>query len=42
MAQEDEKKTPVQDKGKGKVDDAKKVNGGEKGDKADGKDGKKT
>ena len=42
MAQEDEKKTPAQDKGKGKVDDAKKANGGEKADKADGKDGKKT
>ncbi|KAM0716853.1 hypothetical protein Q7P37_006705 [Cladosporium fusiforme] len=40
MAKEEEKKAPVQDKGKGKVDDAKQANG-EKSDKADGKDGKK-
>jgi 26S proteasome regulatory subunit N1 len=40
MAKEEEKKAPIQDKGKGKADDAKPVNG-EKGEKADGKDGKK-
>ena len=40
MAKEEEKKAPIQDKGKGKADDAKPANG-EKGEKTDGKDGKK-
>jgi len=40
MAKEEEKKAPIQDKGKGKAEDAKPANG-EKGEKADGKDGKK-